>query len=110
MKELCEGLGQSVRQSFEHDRAVVVVVRLVARARLLAAEARGHGEGPEVVLHAALLGRHEVRHAGELLRLLLRLLPQSEEGGAFLPLLILHHNVISDRVSWVESHNSSGFQ
>ena len=50
MKELCEGLGQSVGQSFEHDGAVVVVVGLgEPPAEILASEPGRHREHPDVV-------------------------------------------------------------
>ena len=55
-----KGLGQPIGECLGHDRRVVVVLAVMAAAEFLAAVARRAGEGPEVVLAAALHRCHEV--------------------------------------------------
>src|SRR4249920_905327 len=60
MHELRESLGEPIRQRFEHDRAVIVVLVLVGLDAWFDRDACGYGEATEIVPDTGLLGRNEV--------------------------------------------------
>lgn len=55
-------LSQTVSQGFDHDAVVVVSLSLELLTQLLGTK-HTHSKHPDVVLHAAVDGGHEVRQA-----------------------------------------------
>ena len=75
----CESLGEAICQRLHHDRAVVVVRFFVAAYEFLDTVTNCHGKEPDVVVHAAVRGRHEVAQAPVHAALALALLPQTRK-------------------------------
>ena len=54
MQALGKRLGQPIRQRLDHDRVVIVVVGFIVGGQLVDPQARGDGEGADVVAAAAV--------------------------------------------------------
>ena len=91
MQQLRERLRETVGERLDHDRAVVVVVRLIPRDELVDADAGRHREATEGVLQLRLRRRDEVgERAVRAVVAVVGLLPEHREQPA-----AVEHDVVS---------------